>query len=98
MSIYSDKLAHEQVESNAYIPLHLSAPVKIHSSTFQAQRLLMTSWAIYAHKLAHIQVVINCLHFVAPFCTGEDTLAYISGVPTIDDVMSYNSLRTQRFN
>ena len=29
--------------------------------------------------------------------TGEDTLAYILGAPSIDDVMSYNSLTTLVF-
>ena len=28
-------------------------------------------------------------------CTREDGLAYISGVPSIDDIMSYNSLTTE---
>ena len=47
--------------------------------------------SIYLAKLAHIQVVINCRYSVAQFCTGEDELAYISGPPSIDDVVSYNS-------
>ena len=49
---------------------------------------------IYLDKLAHVQVVINCRYFVAQLCTREDGLAYISGVPPIDDVMSYDSLTT----
>ena len=28
-------------------------------------------------------------------CTGEDMLPYILGVPSIDDLMSYNLLTTQ---
>ena len=50
--------------------------------------------SIYSDKLAQVQVVINCQYSVAQFCTGEDGLAYISGAPSIDDVMSYNSLTT----
>ena len=46
-------------------------------------------------KLTHLQVVINCLYSVAQFCTGKDMLAHMSGMPSIDDVMSYNSLTTQ---
>ena len=49
---------------------------------------------IYSDKLAHIQVVINVPYFVAQLCTSEDGLAYILGAPSIDDVMSYNSLTT----
>ena len=45
--------------------------------------------------LTHVQVVINSLYSVAQFWTSKDTLAHISGVPSIDDVMSYNSLTTQ---
>ena len=41
--------------------------------------------------------VINCLLSVAQFCTGEDTLAYILRKPSIDDVMSYNSLTTMAY-
>ena len=48
----------------------------------------------YSDKLAHIQVAINCPYSIAQLCTGEDTLAYISGQPSIDDVQSYNSLTT----
>ena len=43
--------------------------------------------SIYSNKLAHVQVVINCLYSVAQFCTGKYTLAN-------DDVMSYDSLTT----
>ena len=50
--------------------------------------------SIYSDKLAHIQVVINCRYSDTQFCTGEDGLAYISGVPSIDDFMSYNLLTT----
>ena len=41
---------------------------------------------------AHVQVVINCLYFVAQMFTLEDTLALNLGAPDIDDIMSYNSL------
>ena len=37
---------------------------------------------------------INCLYSVAQFCTSKDTLAHISGTPSNDDVMSYDSLKT----
>ena len=50
--------------------------------------------SIYLDKLAHVQVVINCPYSVPQFCTGKDMLAHISGTPSIDDVMSYNSLTT----
>ena len=50
--------------------------------------------SIYSDKLSHVQVVINCRNTDAQMCTCEDVLAYISGVPSIDDVMSYNSLTT----
>ena len=50
---------------------------------------------IYSDKLSHVQVVINCQYSVAQKCTHEDGLAYISGVPSIDDVMSHNLLTTQ---
>ena len=43
---------------------------------------------IYSDKLAHLQVVINCLYSVAQMCTCEDTLAYILGTPSIDDVIT----------
>ena len=46
----------------------------------------------------HVQVIINCLNFVAQLCTREDGLAYILGTPAIDDVMSYNSLTTLESN
>ena len=46
----------------------------------------------YSDKLAHIQVVFNWPYFVAQSCAREDGLAYILGTPTIDDVMSYDSL------
>ena len=49
---------------------------------------------IYSDKLTHVQVIINCLYSIAQFCTCKDTLAYISGAPPIDDVISYNSLTT----
>ena len=45
-------------------------------------------------KLAHIQVITNCPYSIAQMCTREDSLAYILGTPSIDDVMSYNSLTT----
>ena len=50
--------------------------------------------SIYSDKLSRSQVVIKCLHSIAQMCTREDVLAYISGAPSIDDVMSYNSLTT----
>ena len=50
--------------------------------------------SIYSDKLPQVQIIINCLHSAAQFCTGKDTLAYISSAQTIDDVMSYNSLTT----
>ena len=36
-----------------------------------------------------------CRHSVAQMCTREGALAYISGGPSIDEVMSYNSLTIQ---
>ena len=53
---------------------------------------------IYSDKLAHVQVVINSQNTDAPMCTCEDVLAYISGAPSIDDVMSYNLLTTLVLN
>ena len=50
--------------------------------------------SIYSDKLTHVKVVINCLYFIAQFCTGKDMLAHISGAPSIDDIMSYNLLTT----
>ena len=50
--------------------------------------------SIYSDKLTHVQVVINCLYSIAQFCAGKDTLAHISGTPSHDDVMSYDSLTT----
>ena len=47
--------------------------------------------SIYSDKLTHIQVVFNCRNIDAQMCTREDGLAYISGAPSIDDAMSYNS-------
>ena len=52
--------------------------------------------SIYSDKLAHIQFVINCRYSVAQLCTREDVLAYISGTPSVDDVMCYSS--SQRNN
>ena len=37
----------------------------------------MTVMSIYSDKLAHVQVVINCLSSAAQSCTGKDTLAHI---------------------
>ena len=51
--------------------------------------------SIYSDKFTHIQVIINCLYSVAQFCTSKDTLAHISGAPSTDDAMSYDSLTTQ---
>ena len=51
--------------------------------------------SIYAHKLVHVQVVINCQYSVAHMCTSEDTPAHNLGAPNIDDVMSYNLLTTK---
>ena len=42
----------------------------------------------YSDKLAHVQVVINCRNIDAQMCTHEDGLAYNTGAPSIDDVMS----------
>ena len=50
-------------------------------------------WA-YSDKLAHVQGVINCRYSVAQLCTREDGLAYILGTPSIDDVTSYNWLKS----
>ena len=47
--------------------------------------------SIYSDKLRHVQVVINCLNSVAQLCTNKDTLAHILGVPSTDDIMSYDS-------
>ena len=49
--------------------------------------------SIYSDKLAHVQVVINCIYYIE-LCTREDMLAYISDAPFIDDVMSYDLLTT----
>ena len=46
----------------------------------------------YLDKLSHVQVVIKCLYSVAQLCTCEDMLVYISGAPSIDDVMSSQHL------
>ena len=54
--------------------------------------------SIYSDKLAYVQVVINCRDRDAPMCTSEDALAFILGVPFIDDVMSYNLLTTSFYN
>ena len=37
--------------------------------------------SIYSDKLAHVQIVINCLYSITQFCTGKDTLANILGSP-----------------
>ena len=50
--------------------------------------------SICSDKLAHVQVIINCLYFVAPMCTREDMLPHKLGAPYIDKVMRYNSLTT----
>ena len=50
--------------------------------------------SIYSDKFAHVQVIINCRYSVVQMCTCEDGFTYISGTPSIDDVMSYNSLTT----
>ena len=56
--------------------------------------------SIYYDKLVHVQVVINCLYSIAQMCNCEDTLAHNIGTPYIDDVTSYNSLKTiaDKFN
>ena len=54
--------------------------------------------SIYSDKLVHVQVVINCRYSVAQLCTHEDTLAYLSGALSIDDLMSYNLLTTNGIN
>ena len=46
--------------------------------------------------LDKLQVVINCRYYVAQMCIRKDGLAYILGAPSIDVVMSYNSLTTIR--
>ena len=46
--------------------------------------------SIYTDKLAHVQVVFKCQYSVAQLCTREDWFAYISGAPSIDDIMTYN--------
>ena len=69
--------------SDADIPLHKCAPVKMGLPT-------------YLYKLAHVQVVINCRFSVAQMCSCEDGLAYILGALSIDDVM--NSLTTKSSN
>ena len=51
--------------------------------------------SINSDKLAHIQVDFNCRYSVAQMCTCEDGFAYILGGPSVDDVMSYNSLTTK---
>ena len=38
-----------------------------------------TVTSFYSHKLAHIQVVLNCPHFIAHLCTSEATLAHNLG-------------------
>ena len=50
-----------------------------------------------APKLAHVQVVINCLYFVAQMCTCKDMLAHSLGASYLDDVMSQNELTTMCF-
>ena len=45
--------------------------------------------SIYSDKLAHLQVVINCLYSVAQMCTREDKLAHKLGGPYFDDIMSH---------
>ena len=50
--------------------------------------------SIYSDKLAHVQVVINSRSTDAPMRTREERLANISGVLSIDDIMSYDSLTT----
>ena len=46
-------------------------------------KYLFTIW-VYSDKLRHVQVVIN--YSVAQFCTSKDTLAHISGAPSIDAI------------
>ena len=50
--------------------------------------------SIYSDKLTHLQVIINCFYSIAQFFKGKDMLTHISGTPSIDDVMSYNLLKT----
>ena len=54
--------------------------------------------SIYSDKIAHKEVVIICRYFVAQLCTREDGLAYILGAPSINVIMSYNSLTTSVIN
>ena len=56
-----------------------------------------TVMSFYSDKLAHVQVVNNCPYSIARMCTREDTLAYISGPLSIDEVMSYDSHTTLIF-
>ena len=42
----------------------------------------MTVKSIYSYKLAHVQVVINCLYSVEKLCTREDGLAYMQPLMT----------------
>ena len=42
--------------------------------------------SIYSNKLAHVQVIMNCL---AHLCTSEATLAHNFGALHFDDVLSY---------
>ena len=46
------------------------------------------------HLFGQVSTPTGRYHFVAQFCTHEDGLAYILGMPSIDDVMSYNLLTT----
>ena len=50
--------------------------------------------SIYLDKLAHIQVVINYQFFVAKVCSHDVMLTHNLGSLFIDDIMSYNSLKT----
>ena len=50
--------------------------------------------SIYLDKFTHAQVFINYFYSIAYYCTGKDMLAHILGAPSIDDIMSYNSLTT----
>ena len=53
--------------------------------------------SIYSDKLAHLQVVINCLYSIAQMCTWEDTHAHLFMCNILDYIMSQNELTTDSF-
>ena len=54
--------------------------------------------SIFSEKLAHVQVIINCQHYVTQMSTREDTLAQCLGMSSMDDDMSHNELTTMLSN